>query len=131
MLTWRYATPEEFLPVCSMFTKAGLGNSYMDIKRRITAPLALRQLITFYDNSKLCGFVTFAFMSESAEDHMPTTGIQPSDWRSGKNFWVVDFASFGHGYAMLRKVTKALGVKRARYFKFKHKQIREVRCPRS
>ncbi len=102
----------------------------MEIRRRITIPMFLRQLITFYEGSQLCGFVTFAHLSEDAESHMPTVGILPSDWRSGKNFWVIDFVAQkgSDGYAMLRTVTKGLGVKRARYFRKKNLEIREVRA---
>jgi len=70
-------------------------------------------------------------MGKDAEKNMPTTGILASDWRSGESFGVVDFAAKGDGYKMLRSVTKGLGVKRARYFKHKSKEIREVRCPHS
>ena len=128
MITWQIASPEEFIPVCEMFRTSGLGSGYNEIKRRISAPLILRQLITFYENSKLCGFVTFAFMNEKAERSMPTTGIFLNDWRSGENFWVVDFAAKGDGYKMLRSVTKGLGVKRAKYFRHKFNDVREVRA---
>lgn len=128
--SWRFATPEEFIPVCKLFRIAKLGDGFIDIRRRITIPLFLRQLIVFYHNGVLCGFVTFAFLSEAAEKHMPTTGIYPTDWRSGPNFWVVDYAvqKDSDGYAMLRAVTKGLGVKKARYFRKKNHEIREVRA---
>lgn len=129
IMNWQYATPEEYLPICELFQSSKLGNSFVDIRRRISIPLFLRQLITFYEGSKLCGFITFAFLSDEAESHMPNEGIHPADWRSGKNFWVIDFGvkrGFD-GFAMLRAVTKGLGVKRARYFRKKHKEIREVR----
>lgn len=60
---------------------------------------------------------------------MPTTGINSKDWRSGNDFWVVDFVTSkgADGYKMLRVVTKGLGIKRARYFRDKHQEIREVR----
>lgn len=128
MMTWRIASPEEYIPVCDMFQSARLGSGFIDTRRRITIPLFLRQLITFYEDSKLCGFITFAFLNEEAETHMPVTGIYPADWRSGKNFWVVDFVAKGNGYKMLRAVTKGLGIKKARYFRKKNNQVREVRA---
>lgn len=133
MYAWRYATPEDFIPVCDLFRSSEIANDggFPEIQRRITIPLLLNHLITFYDNcGKVCGFITFAFMSGDAETHMPTTGINPQDWRSGKNFWAVDFIvrKGCDGYKMLRAVTKGLGVKRAKYFRHKHKQIREVRA---
>ncbi len=129
MLTWQFASPEEFIPICEMFQSSKLGRGFMDTRRRISIPLFLRQMITFYEDSELCGFVTFAFLNDFAESHMPTTGIHPTDWRSGKNFWVIDFAVLRgfNGYKMLRIVTKGLGVKRAKYFRHKHREVREVR----
>lgn len=130
MISWQFASPEEFIPVCDLFKESSLGDGFNEIRRRITVPFFLRQLITFYENSKLCGFVTFAFLSADAESHMPNTGIHPRDWRSGNNFWVVDFAAKKEfdGYAMLRAVTKGLGIKKARYFRKKNQEIREVRA---
>jgi len=129
-MNWQFAAPEEFTPICELFQSSRLGDGFVDVRRRITVPLFLKQLITFYEGSKLCGFVSFAFLSDEAESHMPTTGIYPTDWRSGSNFWVVDFAvrrGFD-GFAMLRTVTRDLGVKKARYFRHKFKNIREVKA---
>lgn len=129
-MNWQFALPEEYLPVCELFQSSHLGRGFVDIRRRVAIPLFLKQLITFYEGSKLCGFVTFAFLNDEAEAHMPTIGIRPADWRSGKSFWVVDFAvKHGcDGFSMLRVVTKGLGIKKARYFRKKHKKIREVRA---
>lgn len=128
-MIWKYASPEEFSPICQLFEQSNLGHGFVEIRRRISIPLFLRQLIVFYENSKLCGFVTFAWLNVDAESHMSTTGIYPADWRSGKNFWVIDFAvkKGFNGYRMLRSVTKGLSVKKARYFRHKFKNIREVR----
>lgn len=128
MLTWKFASPDEYIPVCDMFRRSQLHTGEIpDILRRVSIPLFLRHLITFYQDSKLCGFITFAFLNEEAESHMPTTGIMPQDWRSGSNFWVADYVAHGDGYKMLRMVTKGLGIKKCRYFRDKQKQIREVR----
>lgn len=129
MLTWQFASPEEYIPVCELFRSSEISKGNLsDIERRITTPLILGQLITFYRGSKLWGFVTFAFMSDESEQHMATTGILPSDWRSGKKFWAIDYVAKSDGYKMLRIITKALGVKTCRYFRHKHKEIREVRA---
>lgn len=129
MLAWQFASPEEFIPICALFKSSKLGNDFIDIRRRVTIPLFLRQVITFYEDSKLRGFVTFAFLSEDAERHMTTTGIHPADWRSGGNFWVVDFAAQKgcSGYKMLRIITKALGIKKATYFHKKSRSVKQVR----
>lgn len=131
MYRWKIASPEEFNDVCRIFLASELGKSalYPDIKRRISIPLSLAQLITFYKNDKICGFVTVAFLNEYAEKHMKTCGILASDWRSGDIFWVVDYVVSPEcdGYKMLRMVTKDLKVKKARYFRDKFKETREVR----
>lgn len=131
MYTWKLASPEEFNQISGLFLASDLGRGReYDIQRRITIPLILKQIITFYRNEQFCGFVSVAMLNEDAENRMPTTGISASDWRSGDNFWVIDYIVSPHcdGYKMLRMVTKDLNVKKARYFKYKNKQIREVRA---
>lgn len=132
MYRWQLGTPEEFNRVRDLFLKSELGVNagWETIQKRISAPLLMKQLITFYRNEVLCGFVTVGFLSDEAEKHMPTTGIQAIDWKSGDNFWVIDFIvhPYSDGYKMLRMVTKDLHVTKARYFRHKHKEIREVRA---
>lgn len=131
MYHWKIASPEEFKPICALFLASELGRIALepDIKRRISIPLAFAQLITFYKDTVLCGFVTVAFLNEEAETHMETTGIAANDWRSGDIFWVVDYVVSPQfdGYKMLRMVTKDLQVKKAKYFRDKFKETREVR----
>lgn len=131
MYTWQIASPEEFQQIKELFlsSELGAGRGDGDVQRRITIPLMMKQLITFYRNEVFCGFVTVAFLNEEAEKHMPTTGILANDWRSGDIFWVIDYivSPYCDGYRMLRMVTKDLHVKKARYFKHKFQQIREVR----
>ncbi len=126
MLTWRYATPDDYFPIRELFEDSKLGSGFHEVQRRIVAPLLLRQIITFYENSTFCGFVSFAWLKGDADDRMREHGIGMSDWRSGHIFWVIDFAMKKMGYAALRMVTKALGIKKARYFRKKHGDIREV-----
>lgn len=132
MYAWRIAHPEEFMPVCDLFRASGLTDgNYYDIQRRISCPLLLKHLITFYNkHNELCGFATFAFMSDESEKHMPTIGILATDWRSGDNFWAVDFVikPGEHGYKMMRLITKELGLKRVRHFRDKYKTVREMRA---
>lgn len=131
MYNWGLARPEEFRALQDLFCASGIwSGEFHDIQRRVVAPLSIKHLISFKENDgNVIGFVTFAFMNDAAEKHMPTTGILPMDWKSGDNFWVVDFiVSPEHdGYKMLRSVTKGLGVKKARYFRHRNKEIREVR----
>jgi hemolysin-activating ACP:hemolysin acyltransferase len=132
MYRWQIGTIEESEQCRDLFFASELGiNATEDtIRKRIKIPLYLKQLITFYRNEVMCGFVTVAFLNDEAETHMATTGILASDWKSGENFWVVDFVAhpFSDGYKMLRMVTKDLGVQRAKYFRHKHCEIREVRA---
>lgn len=129
MYTWQLASPEEFKQIKDLFLSSNLGRGDYDIHRRISVPMLLKQAISFYRNDVFCGFVTVAFLSDEAERYMPTTGIRASDWRSGDNFWVVDYVAHPEydGYRMLRMVTKDLHVQRAKYFRHKHCEIREVR----
>lgn len=131
MYTWQIASPEEFSRVSDLFLSSELGRfaNFGEIQHRISTPFLMKHLITFYDDGQFCGFLTTAFLSDEAEKHMPTAGIQANDWRSGDNFWVVDFvvSPQADGYKMLRLVTKDLRIKKARYFRHKHQEIREVR----
>lgn len=102
------------------------------INRRITDPIKIGHLITFYDESqKLCGFLTIAHMGEDSEGHQKTYGVLPQDWRSGKNLWVVDLvAPYGGCMRMLRALIKSVNPaisKSARYLRKKTMAIREVR----
>ena len=129
MVTWQFATTEEFLPICDLFTSSEIGSKdFYEIERRIAIPLLLRQLITFYENNKLSGFVSFAFLNNDAEKHIPTVGILPDDWRSGKNFWVIDLVTKGDGYRMMRAAARGLKLKKWRYFRHKNQQIKELRA---
>ena len=127
MLTCQLASPQEFIPICNLFQASKIGGDISEVRRRITIPLLLQQLITFYKNGKICGFVTFAFLNEESEKHMATVGILPNDWRSGSNFWAIDFVALHSGYEMLRLVTKKLGVKTCKYFREKQQRVKEVR----
>ena len=129
MTTWQFATPEEFIPICEMFRESplGAGRGFPDIQCRITIPILLKQLITFYKNDKLCGFITYGLLDENAERNLATVGIMPSDWRSGDNFWAIDLVSKEDSYKFLRTVIRALGVKKCKYFRHKQQRVKELR----
>lgn len=132
MYTWRIAHPEEFKEVCELYRSSGLHNGEaLDIQRRISAPILIKHLITFRDSSDaLVGFVTFAYADDVAERFIPMQGISARDWRSGDNFWCVDFIvkPGEDGYRMMRGITKALGIKKVKYFRDKHGNVREMRA---
>lgn len=129
--SWRFATTDDYIPVCQLFRTSGIGRDELgDIQRRVITPIILNQLIAIYDHiGKLCAFISFAHLSDEAEQHMAIDGINASHWRSGKNFWAIDFiVQKGHdGYKILRNITKAMGITKAKYFRHKHREIREVR----
>ena len=131
--TWKIASKDEFPSIYELLCKCGLWLEWgiEGVKRRVTDPLNINHLISFYDNAgKLCGFLTLAHMNEEAESHQATVGVLPQDWRSGKNLWVVDFvAPYGGCYQMLSVVMRGVNPtvsKTARYFRKKTNQIRQV-----
>lgn len=132
MYSWNIATPEEFGDVCALYRASGLySGDFYDIERRISTPLLLKHLITFRNQAdKICGFVTFAYLSDEAERHMPTTGITAQDWKSGDNFWTIDFvvSPGANGYRMMRQIIRSLGIKKTRLYREKHREIREMRA---
>ncbi len=131
MYRWQIASSEEFSQIRDLFlaSELGQGRGADDVQRRISIPLMLKQVISFYRNDRFCGFVTVAFLNSESEKHMETIGIQANDWRSGDEFWVVDFVADPHsnGFKMLRIVTRDLHIQRAKYFRHKHMETREVR----
>lgn len=132
MYTWHIAHPEEFIQVCDLFKNSGLWNGeFHEIQRRVSAPLLIKHLITFYnEENEFCGFATFAFLDDEAENHIPTTGVLAADWRSGDNFWAIDFIvkPGENGYRMMRGITKQLRLKKVRHFRDKYKIVREMRA---
>lgn len=132
--TWKIAQPDEFAAIYNLLYNSELKSKWGadDVRRRVIAPLHLGQLITFQNQKgDLSGFLTCAFMDKKSADHQATIGVSAQDWRSGNDFWVVDFvATDGGGRQMLETVMRDLDrniIKRVRYFRLKHKQLRQVR----
>lgn len=130
---WQVAQDAEFPAIYSLLYNSELSKSWGtdDVKRRVILPLFLGQLVTFHDDDeKLCGFLTCAFMDTASADHQATVGIQPFDWQSGPNFWVVDLVAIdGGGDRMLRTIMRDLDrdkIKKVNYFRLKYREIREV-----
>lgn len=132
MYKWHIAQPEEFNEICALFLGSGLPqNPAYDIKRRVSVPLLFKHLITFRNcRNELCGFVTFAYLDEVAKERMKTVGVSVQDWKSGDDFWTVDFVvkPGEDGYRMMRGIVKKLGLKKVSYFRDKHKKVKELRA---
>jgi hemolysin-activating ACP:hemolysin acyltransferase len=132
--TWKIAERTDFPAIYSLLYNSELKSKWGvdDVRRRVGVPLILGQLITIYDEAKkLVGFLTCAFMNKESAEHQGTVGVLPEDWRSGSDFWVVDyFASNGDGRKMLTTVMRDLDramVRQVNYFRLKYQQIRKVK----
>lgn len=132
--TWSVEKEDAFHALYALIYNSDLRSKWGadDIRRRIIIPLFLGQLLSFYDaDEKLKGFLTIAFMNDFAAAHQPTVGVLPADWRSGKDFWVVDLvAPNGDGDKMLRTVMRDLKdaeIGTVHYFRLRTKELREVR----
>lgn len=133
--TWKIASRDDFPSIYELICQSPLWKEWgiEGIKRRVTDPLSIGHLVTFFDKAEnLSGFITLAHMNAESEKHQATTGVQPSDWRSGGNLWVVDLvAPKGGCFQMLRIITRAMNKdisKTARFFRKKYEQIRSVKC---
>lgn len=133
--SWKYASGNDFAELCSLLwsakPKPKNWHGLDDIRRRIIIPLFRGQLITFHNNAnKLCGFLTFAWLSKETAKHHDTLGILPYDWKSGPDLWAVDFFAIkGHGYRMLmsmRRDKTRLSTGRLNYFRDKHHKFMEL-----
>ena len=130
MYRWQIATPQEYTAIRNLFLNSGICHSEYDVHRRVNIPFQLKQMLSIYRNESFCGFITVAFLDDHAEINMTQSGIRADDWRSGENFWVIDYVVKPHadGFKILRMLTKELGIKKARYFRDKFKEMREVRA---
>lgn len=131
--SWRIAEQSDFYAVYSFLFNSKLRKNWDvdDVRRRVIIPLFLEQLIIFEDDQeKLCGFLTCAFMNSDSASHQNTIGVLPNDWRSGPDFWVVDFvAPNGSGQQMLRTVVRDLSgtvISKINYFRLKYQEVRSV-----
>lgn len=129
--SWSVEKEEAFHALYSLIYNSELKWTADDVRRRIVIPLFLGQLLSFYDDKGILkGFLTVAFMNDFAASHQPTIGILPTDWRSGKDFWVVDLvAPNGDGDKMLRTVMRDLKdaeIGAVHYFRLKYNEVRET-----
>lgn len=86
---------------------------FRDIEHRLMPPLTTDQF-KLYLHSKTGGlpiaFVSWAYLSDEAEEaYIETQRIAPSDWRSGKNLWLIDTVSpFAEGAQLFQQVYEEL-----------------------
>jgi hemolysin-activating ACP:hemolysin acyltransferase len=130
--TWRVAEEDDFAPIYRLIINSEHSVKWdmAEIKRRVSDPMALGQLLIVHLGDELRGFLTFAFMNEQSACHQASTGVTASDWRSGHHLWLVDlFCPFGDGAKIIGKirgdVEEALP-ETIRYFRHKHKLIRRI-----
>ena len=64
-------------------------------RSRFLTPIALRQLLLYYDSahqSSPVAALTWAFLSTDAIQHYTTSGyLRMEDWNSGADLWILDF----------------------------------------
>lgn len=63
-----------------------------DVERLFVPPISLGQVVIFEQLGTITGFVTFAFLSPEVENCIlnRTRLIEPDDWNSGTNLWLMD-----------------------------------------
>lgn len=130
---WRIASSDDFHSIYALIynSKDCTRWDLEHIKRRVLIPLFLEQLIVFENaHKKLCAFLTYALMDGQSACHQSTIGILQSDWRSGKQLWIVDFFSpFGDATKMIMKLRSDVFevVKEPlRYFRLKRKSVKRI-----
>ena len=70
----------------------------VDLQNVIMPALILRQAFLYWDEGKLVGFASLAFMSEELSDAFAKRQhrLTPADWVSGKEPWIVDLITPDH-----------------------------------
>ena len=67
--------------------------------------IKLNQYKKFYDNSKLVGFVNWAYIHDLVEKRFKQTGkIKSNEWNSGNNLWLIEIVSIKNTFKMMRWV---------------------------
>lgn len=82
-----------------------------DCYRLFAPPLQLGQYVTLQEGDKIVGFATYAMLSAEASDAFThsTRKLQPEDWRSGPEIWLIDcIAPWGHGTVVARLLRQHL-----------------------
>ena len=83
----------------------------VDLEWLVLPPVMLRQFRLVRGKEKPQAFVTWANLSEEAEQRLMAghTRLKPSDWNSGDRAWIVDLvAPFGGQEAVLKEIKQRL-----------------------
>jgi hemolysin-activating ACP:hemolysin acyltransferase len=85
--------------------------TYDEFVETFVFPMLIDQCVTLYENNKLVGFITYAFLNKQAEEKFlkKNGSFTLEDHNSGKNLWVlVVYSPFGHGRLVFNKFRKRM-----------------------
>ena len=71
-----------------------------DVSRLIFPPIRLKQAVFVFEKDECVGFCTWGFFSKAVAEGFVsrTRPLEPPDWTSGSDLWIVDMiAPYGHG----------------------------------
>jgi len=81
-----------------------------ELRLYLMPSLNLKQCMKVYDGDELVGFANWAYLHDLVEKRFKETGkIKQTEWKSGRNAWVIEVVSIRN--------TKALAQKLYNYFK--------------
>ena len=81
-----------------------------ELRLYLMPSLNLKQCMKVYDGDELVGFANWAYLHDLVEKRFKETGkIKQTEWKSGRNAWVIEVVSIRN--------TKALTQKLYNYFK--------------
>jgi len=81
-----------------------------ELRLYLMPSMTLKQCMKVYDEKELVGFANWAYLHDLVEKRFKETGkIKQTEWKSGRNAWVIEVVSIRN--------TKALTQKLYNYFK--------------
>ena len=81
-----------------------------ELRLYLMPSMTLKQCMKVYDEKELVGFANWAYLHDLVEKRFKETGkIKQTEWKSGRNAWVIEVVSIRN--------TKALAQKLYNYFK--------------
>lgn len=81
-----------------------------DVMRVLVPPIETGQCYMYRQDGKMRGFVSWAWFADDVERSFVagTRLIQPSDWQSGTNLWLIDFiAPHGHAKRIVQHLSRS------------------------